>query len=532
MSDLVSADPSGAEATIDKGEVSRPAGKVGLRDLTVKCALWLLGTFMVGVAVWPTMSVPVQADDMLTLFNLGSANRDGLLHLATATMDRSMSSFIDGETSHFFPIGLTLEVTLKGAMLRASAHGATASGIHHVVFLLFAIGTYVSSTLLVAGLRRAERTSRFGAAIFAVPVALGFAVAVQVTTLWSTYDPLVSHPVFGGFVTLVGVTYLMLVTYALQPPSRWYYVVASALLSVLGVAVYEGFYAFVAIAMLMVFARVMLGPRAQWRKAVLLGLWAVGPGFALIVGARLWSARASVSTYGGTEVDLSLTTVVSWVTSMQTTAPGSTWANTMRSVPADRFDYVTSQALLGGIGAIAAISAWLLAARRLDRSSMRSTPRTHAPHVSLEWLVPVAGMLLLGPLVFAVSTQWAAYYLTDGVTYMSATTSYWAWAMMIGIGLDRLAGMRSRLLLGTVLSLVLAFAGVQQLLNGSAVALEVEHPTPFGVDLVKILDDGTPLDEAGRCALLTGVPQSQEIPGWLDTLNRQYASRHGVAFCR
>ena len=150
---------------------------------------------------------------------------------------------------------------------------------------------------------------------------------------------------------------------------------------------------------------------------------------------------------------------------------------------------------------------------------------------SLEWLVPVAGMVLLGPMVFVVSAQWGEYLLEAGATYMSATTSYWAWAMMIGIGLQRLVATRSRILLGTVLSVVLVFAGVQLFLNQSAVAVEVEHPTPFGVDLVKILDDGTPLDETGRCALLAGVSQSQTIPGWLDTLNRQYASRHGVAFC-
>jgi hypothetical protein len=79
---------------------------------------------------------------------------------------------------------------------------------------------------------------------------------------------------------------------------------------------------------------------------------------------------------------------------------------------------------------------------------------------------------------------------------------------------------------------VLAFGGVQQLLNRTAVEAEVEHPTPFGVDLVEILDDGTSLDEVDRCALLAGVPQSNQIPGWLDSLNRQYALRHGVPFCR
>ena len=140
-------------------------------------------------------------------------------------------------------------------------------------------------------------------------------------------------------------------------------------------------------------------------------------------------------------------------------------------------------------------------------------------------------MLLLGPLVFAISAQWGVYLLEAGATYMNATTSYWAWAMMIGIGLQRLVATRSRVLLGTVLGIVLVLAGLQQLLNRSAVAVEVEQPTPFGVDLVKILDDGTPLDETGRCALLAGVPQSLELPGWRDTLNRQYAARHGVVFC-
>ncbi len=531
MSDFVAADSPGAEATIDRDEETRSADNGAPRDLTIKCALWLLGTLVVGAAVWPTMSVPVQADDMLTLFNLGSSDQDGLLPSGIDAMTRSLSSFIDGESSHFFPIGAALELTLKRVMLRASAHDVTASGIHHLVFLVFAIGTFVSSTLMVVALRRGERRTRFGAAIFAVPVAVGFAAAVQVTTIWSTYDPLVAHPVFGGFVTLLGVTYLMLLTYALRSVHRRFNVIACALLSVFGVAVYEGFYSFVAVAMLMVLARIVLGPRASWREQLKVGLGAVGPGFALIVGTRLWSTRASVSTYGGTEVDLGLRSLVSWMTSMQTTMPGSTWSRTMRLVPADGADYVTPLALVGGVAAFVAVAVWLLAARTLDGDNGLPGPGAASPLTSLEWLVPIAGMLLLGPMVFAVSAQWGEYLLDAGATYMSATTSYWAWAMMIGIGLQRVVTTRSRVLLGAVLSIVLVFAGVQQFLNRSAVAVEVEHPTPFGVDLVKILDDGTPLDETGRCALLAGVSQSLTIPGWRDTLNRQYASRHGVVFC-
>jgi hypothetical protein len=351
-----------------------------------------------------------------------------------------------------------------------------------------------------------------------------------VTTIWSTYDPLVVHPVFGGFVTLLGVTYLMLLTYALQAVHRRFNVLACALLSVIGVAVYEGFYAFIAVAMLMVSARVVLG-RATWREPLKLGLWAVGPGFALIVVTRLWSGRVSQSTYGGTEVDLGLRSLVAWVTSMQTTMPGSTWGRTMRSMSADGLDYVTPPAVLGGIALLLALSVWLLAARKIDGDKGHPGRRTASSFASLEWLVPVAGMLLLGPMVFAVSAQWGEYLLESGATYMNATTSYWAWAMLIGIGLQRLVATRSGALLGTVLGFVLVVAGVQLVLNQAAVAVEVEHPTPFGVDLVKILDDGTPLDETGRCALLAGVPQSLELPGWRDTLNWQYASRHGVAFC-
>ena len=384
---------------------------------------------------------------------------------------------------------------------------------------------------MVAALRRGHARTRFGAAIFAVPVALGFATAVQVTTIWSTYDPLVAHPMFGGFVTLLGVTYLMLLTYALQNVHRRFNVLACALLSVIGVAVYEGFYPFVAVGMLMVLARVVLGPQASRREQVKLGLWTVGPGFALIVGTRLWSGRVSVSTYGGTEVDLGLRSLVSWVTSIQTTMPGSTWGLTMRWVPAEGLDYVSPLALLGGVAALVALLVWLLAARTLDEDNGHPGRATASSLASFEWLVPVAGMLLLGPMVFVVSAQWGEYLLAAGATYMNATTSYWAWAMLIGIGLQRLVATRSRVLLGTVLSIVLVVAGVQELLNRSAVAVEVEHPSPFGVDLVKILDDGTPLDEPGRCALLAGVPQSLAIPGWRDTLNRQYASRHGVAFC-
>ena len=54
-----------------------------------QCALWVLGTLVVGAAVWPTLSVPVQADDMLTLFNLGLSDQSGLLPSGIDTMTGS-----------------------------------------------------------------------------------------------------------------------------------------------------------------------------------------------------------------------------------------------------------------------------------------------------------------------------------------------------------------------------------------------------------------------------------------------------------
>ena len=437
MSEFVSADAPGAEATSDDGEVTQAVEKRGPRDLTIKCTLWFLGTLVVGAAVWPTQSVPVQADDMLTLF-LGSSDHGGLIPSAFDTMTGSVSSFMDGETSHFFPIGLSLDVTLKRAMLGASRHHVTASALHHLVFLLLAIGTFVSSTMLVAALRREECRTRFGTAIFAVPVALGFGAAVQVTTNWSTYDPLVVHPVFGGLVTLLGVTYLMLLSYALQHVRRQFNTVACALLSVIGVAVYEGFYPFVAVAMVMVLARVVLGPWASFAEQAKLGLYAIGPGLALIAGTRLWSARVSLSTYRGTQVELGFQTLVSWVTSIQTTMPGATWGRTLRSVLTNGTAYITPLTLLGGVATLMALTVWILAARTLDEGKGQQGHGTLSSFTSLEWIVPVGGMLLLGPMVFVVSTQWSEYLLEAGATYMSATTSYWAWAMMIGIGLQRL----------------------------------------------------------------------------------------------
>lgn len=519
------------------------------RVLATRWALWILGASLVTVAYWPTLSVPTQADDLLTLFNIG-AHHDGSLAGEMANVARSsFRSFRDGTSAHFYPLGAAMEIGLKRTMLRGSSLHLTASSVHHAAFLLITLGTFVAAVVLVFRLRGAASPSRFGAAAYAVPVALGFAACLQVTTPWSTYDPVVVHPVFGAFVTFIGIAYLAVFVDVLRGDGRVRTTVLCAVLGLLGMMTYEGFFPFVGIALVMIVVgavRHRLGGGSWSINAA--AVWAAAPALALILATRLYAGRhPGAGDYRGTAVTLKLDTVTAWWTSVHTTSPAGAWGRDVSTNHPALAGGHSPRVLALAFIVVAAV-VWAFVARYIDRPSPAvgvdppvdpplATPVAAALADRVEpspttWWLPPAAMIVLCPAIFAASVQWSAYLNQPGNTYMNATSAYWAWSMLAGVVLLHLVSRhRSKWIAFGAVAAALAWSGVQTTINASAVRTEVASPTPFGFDLVRMLDDGTDLDSAGRCRLLEMIPQVQARPDWQVTINELYLDRHGEPFC-
>ncbi len=526
------------------------------RVFLTKFALWTLGISVVIVAFWPTLSVPTQADDMLILFDIGPRYDGSLPREMVHAARSSLHNFDLGSSAHFYPLGAALDVGLKRVMLRSSSLHTTASSIHHTAFLAIAIGTFVASVVLVFRLRRSAPPTTLGAAAYAVPVALGFAACLQVTTPWSTYDPVSVHPIYGALVTFLGVAFLAVFADVLRGGKRTLSTLLCAVLGLLGVLTYEGFYPFVGIAILMIIVRIV-------RRRLSEGSWsanfravsATAPALALILGTRYYAGRRpTAGDYQGTAISVNLDSLTAWGTSVHTTSPAGSWGRDVST---------NHPALVGGHShrplalafMIVAVLVWAFVARYIDSPSAVGaagsdgveTSESDAVHVrgrtadlgtdlleltrAESWL-PLIATIILCPAIFALSLQWSAYLAQPGNTYMEATSAYWAWAMIVGVAVfHTVSRHRSKWIAVAVLAGTLMWSAVQMTVNASAVSTEVAAPTPFGLDLARLLDDGVDLDDSGRCELLDKVPQMKDHPNWKASLNELYFERHGELFC-
>lgn len=495
-------------------------------------ASWVVGAAIVTVGVRSSLDVPAQADDMLKLFGIGGPDQRSIVGEWWSAVRFQTDSFLAGDDRHFYPIGFALDKSLKRVMLHADGWGTTANTVHHGVFLVAALATFVAATHLIARLRPARPTG-LGAAAWAVPVALGFVAAAQVTTLWALYDPLVVHPVFGALATCVGFTYLAVLARVREGTAHLRSAVACTVLGVFGVLLYEGFYVFVAAALMMVVqhAWVHRVPGVSLVDRVR----AVAPGaraallapIAIVLVSRTVSHFVARSDYQGTAVSLRGRALVATVTSVQTTAPAGTWGLAERAVAAAGVA-IGRPSLLALCTLVGGAAWWTWSIRRDPAREDDLLPAM----TRVAWWPPIVVIIVGTSALFAATAQWGDLLVNSGVTYMGAAGAFWGWAIVVAVCLEQVTRrVRAHLTAALAVAALVAWSVVQLGLNAAVVRAETASPTPFGVDLVRVLDDGTSLTMDERCMLLTHVPQADQIDDWRASLNRHYAARHGVEFC-
>lgn len=498
-------------------------------------ASWAVGLAIVMVGIRSSLDVPAQADDMLKLFGIGGPQQQSLVGEWWTAVRVHTDMFLAGDDRHFYPFGLALDLSLKRAMLRADGWGTTANAVHHGVFLVTSLATFVAATHLTARLRPSGPSGR-GVATCAVPVALGFVAAAQVTTVWSIYDPLVVHPIFGALATCVGFAYLAMFARVREGGTRLPTAVVCAVLGVFGVLLYEGFYVFVAAALVMVGQQIWLhrhsDPRVvdRLRAVAPAARWALLAPVAIIVMSRVVSALVATSDYQGTAVSLRGRALVATVTSLQTTAPAGTWGLAERTVAAagvgiSRPSFLALFTLVGG-------AAWWAWNVRRASATDDDSPQLVTLSRPLAWWPPIVVVIVGTSALFAITAQWGDLLVNSGVTYMGAAGAFWGWAIVLAVGLQQVtqrAG--SHALAALAVAAVVCWSVVQIGLNAAVVRVETSTPTPFEVDLVRMLDDGTALTVDERCTILTHVPQADQIDDWRGSLNRHYFERHGTEFC-
>ncbi|MDP2289929.1 MAG: hypothetical protein Q8M22_01990 [Actinomycetota bacterium] len=496
-------------------------------------ASWVIGIAIVMVGIRSSLDVPAQADDMLKLFGIGGPDHRSMVGESWSAARAHTDTFLAGGDRHFYPFGLALDKSLKRAMLRADGWGTTANTVHHGVFLVTALATFVAATHLTARLRSAA-PSRRAVATCAVPVALGFVAAAQVTTVWATYDPLVVHPIFGALATCVGFGYLAVLARVREGGAHMLSAVGCTVLGVFGVLLYEGFYVFVAAALMMVaqHAWVHRVPGSRWVDRLsavpLAARSALLAPIAIILVSRTVSLFVAQSDYQGTAVSLRGRALVATVTSLQTTAPAGTWGRAERTVAAAGVD-IARPSLLALFTLVGGAAWWTWSVRRgSDRDD--ELPAPNSPSVA--WWPPIVVVIIGTSALFAATAQWGDLLVNSGVTYMGAAGAFWGWAIVLAVGLERVTHRaRTHAVAALAVGALVCWSVVQLGLNAAVVRVETASPTPFAVDLVRMLDDGTSLSMDERCSLLDHVPQADQIDDWRGSLNRHYSGRHGVEFC-
>lgn len=491
---------------------------------------WLSALGIMLLALRPLWTIPLQADDFLQLF---------IIHYDAdlTVMESSVSNMVHWATvsdTHFNPLGNFLEALLKGGMLATTSPVITASVLHYGTIVALTLITLPLATMLLSRLVRLYSGTTVSCTTLAVPVAVGFAAAAQLTALWSMFDPLVAQPVFGALPTVLGIAYLSTAIGALQESAPARRVAVPSLIGVVGFLVYESMIVFVA-ALLVV----------AWtgRRRGLTGLrsrlpWLVVPAMTTFLVSRVIVAGHPDTGYGGTKLSLDPAMLPAWSVATATSQPGGSWGIASRYVDVGR---VVPFALLSALLVGAALAAWaLLRRRRLrapeERDDGAGAPDGHLPTdgrgmAALRPLLPLAALALLAPLPYLVSEAWRDVLLTYGTTYLHSLTVLWCWAMAFALLAVILVPRLSGRWLGLALVVVTIWVGVQFSINRQLAAELTETPF-FGIDVAQALTSSAGLSEPDRCASLAQVRAHPVGSAWIEVLNREFEERHGEPYCR
>lgn len=465
-------------------------------------------------------AVPVQGDDLFNLFVIEHERSNPWVATWSRFWDQ-LEGWRTGNTDHFSPLGSALEIWLKRWMVE-QPFGLSMHRVDRLAFVAAAVLSFVAVTLLVRGVVGSTASS------CAVPVALGWAAAAQVTTVWSTYDPLVVHATFGVWVTAAGWWFMVAVHQLVARPARRRWRVAATALGLAGASLYVGFTVFVVAAAAMVWwpmRALRRGERLRAQRVAL--LWGVLPAGGLLFVTRVVSAVVSTSEYEGTSLSPGFTSISATTTGTLTMVPTANWGRALQVTrSADVHIGVPSVAWLVVLVAAAGAWWWFQGRHATTPSGHRVAGQSGSGSVAVAFAAVLIGSVVL----FAFTGLWGPYLSVPGNTYMGTASVFWVWAAMIAVGLRRAAD-RSPRWAGAAAAAVVLVAAVQWSINDAVVEVERRSPTPFGVDLVGLIDSGALTDEGARCEVLRGIPLVASLDGWHDRLNAAYSARHGEPFC-
>lgn len=476
---------------------------------------WAAAFAVMLLALRPLWTIPIQADDFLTLFDIYANGDDDILGRSL----RNAARWAAQSDSHFNPVGIFLETLLKGLMMTTTSSTFTAGTIHHTALSGLMLLALPISARLAGRLIRVTTGATVSPSALAIPVAVGFAMSIQVTAPWSMFDPLVAHPIFSALPTVLGLAYLASGLGALGADTLRRRVVMASAIGVLGFLVYEIMIVFVAAFVVIALATRRRHTAALWARLP----WLAGPPMATFVIGQAIVASHPDSGYAGTSLELSRAILPSWFVAMRTGEPGVLWGLAFTRVDAGR---LVPYAVVGAVLTGALLAGWALIHRR---ATLAIAPEATGSH--LRALLPLALLAALAPAPYLVSAMWRSVLLTPGTTYMHSLTMLWSWAMAIGVVLWWLVRMQpSRRWIAVGVIAVMAWVGVQLSINRQLAASLTARPT-MGVDVSAALTDGADWPEADRCASLAQVGAHPLGPMWIGVMNREFEERYGEAYC-
>jgi hypothetical protein len=488
----------------------------------VSAASWLCASAAVLWTLHPLWGAPLQADDIVEVL-LVNRFEEGVLPNALASVEHNLRT----SSTHFTPLGDLLQGLLKGAMLATTSPVLTASVIHHGFIAAVALTMLALCAHLLGALLSLTGGVRISASRLAVPLALGFAVSVQVTAPWSIFDPLVAHPVFGALPPVFGVAFLLVSVRALaaEPGSGRGTLVLGALIAVAHTVLYEVSAVFFAVLVV-----VALVGRSRFHDVRRRLAWLILPAMVTLAVGRQIVATRPTTGYPGTIATVDLSLLPTWVVAVQTSVPGSTWG--LASVRGVDLAATGPYALLGAALLGAALLGWAVLLRRGGTSGAEHAAWT--ARGSATAVVPVLALIVLAPAPYVISDSWGAAVRVLGTTYMHSFLAMWCWAMLFAVLAAhvtvRISG-RRQVVAGLVAVLAVTAWTATQLSINRQLGTELQANPFRGLDIAEVLADPNPEPEPERCASLATLWQDVPSGGWYEILNREHTERHGEPYC-
>jgi hypothetical protein len=490
--------------------------------------LWIISLTILYITLAPTLRMPIQGDDFFALLNTNQDESVSTLAESSQAFRFALESFINGQTSHFFPSGFFLDVGMKRLMIEAYLFGSSASDVQSIVYLFLGIGTFFSVTFFLSGIFCCLKKD-IKPVFFATPIAIGLFVSLQLSTKWSTYDPLVVHPVYGAGVTFIGFFYLAILSRNLSQSVNPTKIVLISLLGIMGVSMYEGFYPFLFSAIVMCLFLYINNKKNKDNMFSWIQSIAVMAPLAVAITSRVYSKVISTSEYGGTDINFSGKTLVSMITSFRTTAPGGMWQRAWNEINLNGY-YSRFFIYFGAMLASTLIFSW--SAYRKEIVNLDTNNQKN----KIKFLYPAILILILlmsGDFLFSLSNQWSDYLMIPGLTYMNALTSYWGWSILIAfLILFTLQKIKSKTYFLIFMVILVFWGNIQFALNTQVAHSELLSPTPFQSDVIRILELDPSLTTQDRCNLFEPFSSNGSLgSNWRENVNMMYQKRFGVSFC-